>query len=276
MAEVPKIAFSTFADGNFGIRAAGRRLIKEVTSSNLFQLGAFSENLESIYSSDPKFKDRNHAFIAAQKRGLGNYIWKPKVLLNSFARVKENEFVCYLDSGCQLNLNQKSIRRFTDYLEFADASGGLFMQLGDGAFGAPDLSDEAWTNKVTLEFLDPNKIHRKSGQIQSGIIIMKKTSLTTDFAEEWLKTCEAHNYLYLQEDPTNLIPGRHRWEQSILSLLVKDSGMKFIADETFWAPDWAQGIDFPIWAMRNRSGGNAYRRNLVDLFKIGTAKITRI
>jgi hypothetical protein len=67
----------------------------------------------------------------------------------------------------------------------------------------------------------------------------------------------------------------HRWEQSILSLLVKQRGFTLIQDETFFAPDWELGNDFPIWAMRNRSGGDAFRRNFVDLFKIGLAKFSR-
>jgi hypothetical protein len=276
MTNVPKIALSTFADGNVGIRAAGRRLINEATHSNLFQCGVFLENLESVFIADPEFKRRNHDFIVSQKRGLGNYIWKPQVLINSFARVKDNEFICYLDSGCQLNLNPNSVKRFAEYFDMADVFGGLFMQLENGALGAPDLSDEAWTNKITLDLLDPKRELRKSGQIQSGILLLKKTSLTTDLVDEWMKKCEAQNYLYLMEDPANPIPGRHRWEQSILSLLVKNSGMKFISDETFWAPNWSQGINYPIWAMRNRSGGNAYRRNIIDLSKIGIAKLARL
>jgi hypothetical protein len=32
-------------------------------------------------------------------------------------------------------------------------------------------------------------------------------------------------------------------------------GQYFILDETNWKPDWsAKGADYPIWAMRNRTG----------------------
>jgi hypothetical protein len=272
----PKIAFSTFADGNIGARAAGRRLIKQAHYSNVFKLGALLEDLESIYEGDQHFKNRNQGFIASNKHGLGNYIWKPKILINLLNRVKTNEFVCYLDAGCQLNLNPDSLDKFAEYFDTADSFGGLFMQLENGTFGAPDLSDEAWTNKKTLDYLDPTSKNRKTGQIQAGILLMKKNSLTTGFAEQWLKTCESENYTYLREDPTNLISGRHRYDQSIFSLLVKESGMKFIPDETYWAPNWSQGLNYPIWAMRNRSGGDAYRRNFVDLSKIGIARIARI
>ena len=111
MNNIPKIAFSTFADGNFGARASGRRLAKQAKNSNLFTLGVNLEDLNTLYSTDPEFRKRNSQFISEFTHGLGNYIWKPKVLIKMLSQVKNNEFVCYLDSGCQLNLNIKSIRR---------------------------------------------------------------------------------------------------------------------------------------------------------------------
>lgn len=276
MKKIPKIAFSSFADGNFGARAAGRRLTKQAQKSHVFQLGTFLENLTSIYDADPTFKNLHREFIATNKHGLGNYIWKPKVLINLLDRVNTNQFVCYLDAGCQLNLNPKSLDKLAEYFDLADSYGGLFMQLENGTFGAPDLSDEAWTNRITLDYLDPTGKNRKTGQVQAGILLMKKNSLTTDFAQHWLDTCEVEEYRYLVEDSLNLIPGRHRYDQSIFSLLVKESGMRFISDETYWAPNWSQGLDYPIWAMRNRSGGDAYRRNIGDLSKIALAKISRL
>jgi hypothetical protein len=273
---IPKIAFSTFADGNFGARAAGLRLTRQAQNSHLFRLGTFLEDLKSIYEVDPHFKIRNQQFISTNKHGLGNYIWKPKVLVNLFNRVEANQFVCYLDAGCQLNLNPNSLARLAEYFDLADSFGGLFMQLENGTFGAPDLSDEAWTNKKTLDFLDPLSKNRKSGQVQAGILIMKKNSLTTDFAKHWLDTCEAENYRYLVEDSSSSKPGRHRYDQSIFSLLVKESSMRYIPDETYWSPNWSKGLEYPIWAMRNRSGGDAYRRDIFDLTKIAIAKISRL
>jgi len=60
-------------------------------------------------------------------------------------------------------------------------------------------------------------------------------------------------------------------------MLVKaDGNFSVIPDETYWGPNWHTGLGAPIWAMRNRSGGDAYRRNVVDLFWILIAKADRL
>jgi hypothetical protein len=127
--------------------------------------------------------------------------------------------------------------------------------------------------------LDPESIHRDSGQVQAGIIIVQKTPEVIDFAKKWMEVCQLDNNFYLNAPDSSEEQlerfHSHRCEQSVMSLLVKQAGFTLIRDETYFAPEWGLGADFPIWAMRNRSGGDAYRRNLIDLAKISLAKIAR-
>ena len=60
----------------------------------------------------------------------------------------------------------------------------------------------------------------------------------------------------------------HRYEQSILSLLAKKAEAWAVADENYFFPEWGHGTDFPIWAMRNRTGANAYKRDIRDLMHL--------
>ena len=149
------------------------------------------------------------------------------------------------------------------------------MQLQNGQFGIENLSDREWTKMETLQFLDPSGLLRETGQIQSGIIFLKNSLETQSFVESWLQHCLQDDFRYLRSDQ-NRVDGKghnHRWEQSILSLMVKSSKFKYIPDETYFAPNWNSGLGYPIWAMRNRSGGDAYRRNSRDQLLLAAGRI---
>ena len=187
--------------------------------------------------------------------------------------------ILFLDSGCQINSTYQSRIRFNEYIEMALENEMLLMQLNDESFGFQNLSDSAWTKLSVLNALDSNSEFRKSNQIQSGIILAIKSEKSQRVANQWLNFCTHSNYLYLidpsegEEQSPEFI--QHRWEQSILSLILKSEGINPIVDETYYFPDWKKGFDFPIWAMRNRSGGDAFRRNVYDVIKLGMAKIER-
>jgi hypothetical protein len=188
------------------------------------------------------------------------------------------ETILMLDAGCQLNFNSDSRNRLEYYREIAMEHSGLFMQLQNGQFGIENLSDGMWTKEETLKLLDPLHQFRDSGQIQSGIIFLKNNLETQSFVESWLQNCLMGDFRYLSYDPmqANEKVLGHRWEQSILSLMVKNTNFKYIPDETFFAPDWNTGHDYPIWAMRNRSGGDAYRRNSRDLLMLAGGRIENL
>jgi hypothetical protein len=272
-----EIRFGVFADGSFGIRSAGRRLEKQARQSGLFSLGTVILNLHSLVEHDANFMVRNSMLIDRFQKGLGNYIWKPQALIQLLNEVEEGQFVCLIDAGCQLNLTPSAVSRFQEYIKLTENKHGLFMQIKENSFGFSDVTEKAWTKRETLDFLDPKGQWHSTRQIQSGIIFMKKSEVSTTFARKWLETCEYKNSQLLfasidssKEYPSNL---GHRWEQSIMSILVKEFGFQYIDDETYWFPNWQDGLSFPIWAMRNRSGGDAFRRNFLDLIQIAAAKL---
>ena len=45
------------------------------------------------------------------KRGGGYWIWKLDIIKQAFSKIKENDIIVYLDSGCTLNKSGK--KRFT-------------------------------------------------------------------------------------------------------------------------------------------------------------------
>ncbi len=266
----------TFGDGSFAMRAAAKRLVRQGQNTGLFSTTEFW-TLGSLRDLDRNFFDSIESFVSEHPRGLGYWVWKPKILLETMLSLPLGEIVIMLDAGCQLNVNSESIARLNTYTQYVEEYGALFMQLQNGQFEIVDLSDNAWTKIEVLSLLDPTSKIRFTGQIQSGIILIKNTPSNQNFVSNWLQLCTQDTFALLDSMTTDKREGfvSHRWEQSILSLLVKGSNFKILPDETYFAPDWVKGAPFPIWAMRNRTGGDAFRRNFIDLSLIALARLER-
>ena len=121
------IHFHVFGDGNFGIRMAAKRLVREARKAGIFsEVKAW--DLRTLVASKPEF-EVHFDFIKENPRGLGNWIWKPHILQLALAGSEEHEYVIMLDAGCQLNLNETSLLRLDYYFQLVDQSGGLVMEL---------------------------------------------------------------------------------------------------------------------------------------------------
>jgi hypothetical protein len=274
-----RIKLVTFSDGSYALRAAGRRLVKEADSTGWFDYPSEHWTVETLRSKMPDFFNEHEKFIADHPKGYGLWIWKPAILTYLIDNLEEGEMVLLLDAGCQLNSNHNSLIRFREYIDMCRTSDLLAMQLSDNSFGFDRLTDAAWTKLSVLNSLDPNSVFRNTNQIQSGIIFAVKSEKSQLVAKKWMNACVDSEYSFLIDPQGNEFQTegfkQHRWEQSILSLILKSESIQPLVDETYFYPNWSKGLNFPIWAMRNRSGGNAYRRNLLDLLKIAIAKIER-
>jgi hypothetical protein len=264
--------FITFGEGSFSIRLAAKRLAKSASKSKAFTT-VRHYNLKKLNSLAPNFAITHGNFIRQHPSGLGHFIWKPSLILGAMADLEEEEILVYLDAGCQINYNSFSVRRFSEYLEYAKKHSGLFMQLIDGSFGISDLSESNWTDPKVLKYFNVSIEERTSNQVQAGIIFLKKDEKSLSLLRKWEELCAINQYSLLS--PACGSNRHHRSEQSILSILVKRMDFKLIPDETFFFPDWNDGENFPIWAMRNRTGADAFRRNLWDLFLLGLARLER-
>jgi len=275
-----KIKLVTFSDGSYALRAAGRRLVKEADSTGWFNQPSEHWTIETLRSRLPVFYSEHREFIASNSKGFGLWVWKPAILSYLIDNLKEDEMVLFLDAGCQLNSNNSSRVRFQEYVEHCKTNDLLVMQLANNSFGFKNLTDLAWTKLSVLNELDPLSLFRNTNQIQSGIIFAINSDKSQRVAKKWLSHCVGSDYSFLidhvEGDAKSDDFIQHRWEQSILSLIVKSEGIVPLVDETYFFPNWREGSNFPIWAMRNRSGGNAYRRNSSDLLKILGAKVERL
>ena len=274
-----KVKLVTFSDGSLGLRAAGKRLVKQADATDWFQYPSEHWTLNTLRTKMPEFMAEHKNFINNHRKGLGLWLWQPAILSYLIERLEQDEAVLLLDAGCQLNRTSESDRRFKEYLDLCAKNEMLLMQLADNSFGFKNLTDAAWTKRSVLDALDPLSTFRNTNQIQSGIIFATKTAKSVEVSNKWLDNCVKSQYSYLI-DPHKMEPQseafiQHRFAQSIVSLTAKSEGIVPLTDETYFYPNWDSGLSFPIWAMRNRSGGDAYRRHFKDLFFILMAKIER-
>ena len=274
-----RIRLVTFADGSFGLRAAGRRLVKQADASGWFSNPSEHWTLDTLRDKLPNFFAENEVFIKNHPKGLGLWVWKPAILSYLIENLDDDEMVLFLDSGCQINSTHESRIRFNEYLEKCQERELLLMQLNNESFGFKNTTEIAWTKSTALDLLDPFSVHRNSNQIQSGIIFAVKSEKSKRVASKWLDLCLASNHSLLIDPDDGEVQTsdfiQHRWEQSILSLILKSEGIVPILDETYFYPEWQKGLGFPIWTMRNRSGGDAFRRNVLDMILIVIARIER-
>jgi hypothetical protein len=194
-------------------------------------------------------------------------------LLNYWLKeIPEGEGFCYLDAGCSLNLRtDKSKNRMDQYFDLAKVKGSLLTKLVDGQFGIGNLAENRWTYPELFELLNIQTKDQNSTQIQAGIIFLINNSKNRQILSEWQDIAECDNYKYLKsisfKSPDgDLLENRH--DQSIFSCLAKKHGLHAIPDETYFYPNWKSlGRDFPIWAMRNRSGINLAQFQISEIFR---------
>ncbi len=258
--------FITFGGGHVNYRRAARRLGRQAFESDFFDK-VFTYNEFTLQNEFPAFWINHQNFITSNPRGFGKWLWKPFLIRELLKNLDEGDGVCYFDSGCQLNLsNTLSRQRFQEYLEFTTQNHLFAGQLNPIAGIYENVSEETWTRDSVLSLFDLSPEKRSSNQIQATFVFLIKSSTTSSFIEEWFLNCYENDYFCLsdgfdEEQSRNFI--EHRFDQSVFSCLYKKHGFEIFPDESMWAPNWQKaGADYPIWAMRNRTGKNPFGMDL--------------
>lgn len=251
--------FLTIGVGAANYENAARRLSKEATKSNYFS-SVITETNSTLKQNHGDFLDCHSKFINENlKLGYGNFLWKPYLVNHWMNRIPEGDGLLYLDSGCSFNLKSyEAKKRFKEYMETALIHGSLVTQLRNGQFDIDDLTEKSWTTAELAEAMEISEGSKNSNQIQAGILFLINNSKNREIVKKWWDFCVVEDYKYLQnsffENPRGVFR-QNRHDQSIFSCLAKKFEMYAIPDETYFYPEWySNGRNYPIWAMRNRSG----------------------
>jgi hypothetical protein len=251
--------FLTIGIGASSYENAARRLSKEAVKSQYFS-NIISETNSTLELQHKNFLDSHSKFIKENKAlGYGNFLWKPYLVNYWINEIPEGDGILYLDSGCSFNLKSRAARtKFQEYLGTALRNGSLVTQLTSGQFGIDDLTENSWTTPELIDALGLSEENKKSNQIQAGIQFLISNSKNKEIIKKWWEICVLDDYKYLRNTSFESPKGtfrQNRHDQSIFSCLAKKYGMYSMLDETYFYPDWhLTGKNYPIWAMRNRSG----------------------
>mgnify|MGYP003650963449 FL=1 len=200
---------------------------------------------------DKNFWSQHNHFFKNHPKGYGYWLWKSWAIKSVMAKLPENDIILYLDVGCQLN--PSAVTRFHDYCNLAAAQGICCFQL-------PGFTEHNW-NKSDTAFRvlgDYNSPHMQTDQIMATVVFFLNNRENKQLVDTWYEISQDQNYKFLT-DENSVLPNHstfceHRHDQSILSLLIKQSGYIPLLDETWFHPNWrTKGVDYPIWATRNNT-----------------------
>jgi len=229
--------------GNYNFQKSKIRLLQQAKEYNLFDyLKAYGpEDLDSEFSE--RFKH-----ILAQSRIGGYGIWRPYIIKKELDKLKDGDFLIYLDAGCTLIKSGKP--RFLEYLQMLKESDKAII-----SFQMSHLLEKWYTTKQIFEYFNvqDNKEITDTGQYLDGILIMKKCDHVSTIIDIWLKAIYDHAEMF-----TDCYNGKqesyfrdNRHEQSVFSVIRKMEGSIVLEDETWFEPFGTdKSCQYPIWATR--------------------------
>lgn len=244
---IQKNIFVTFGTENYYKQVT--RISFEAKQLNIFD-SVVNFNDKDLMN-DSNFRSKHSDFIINKRniRGFGFWVWKPYIIKDTLGKMKENDILIYMDSGCTINENGKErIFEYIKMLNSEDNCGILSFQLNH-------LPEIKYTKRALLSYLETNVDDMRSGQCMATVVIIKKNAHSINIINEWYRIASIENLINDDEGPDKeyKIFIDHRHDQSIYSLLVKKYGSIKIPDETYFAPDWRKGKDYPFWATRIRN-----------------------
>jgi hypothetical protein len=210
--------YITFANENFQKQLD--RLKQETQDCGWFN-GVILETPDTIQWFHTQHRD----FIESNPTGYGYWIWKPYIILRQLREMSNGDYLFYTDAGASILKHRYD--RFNEYIQLMEQSDTPIITFACHGYREQELQKPASLRKFGLE---NNQEFLNSGQVESGIVICKKTTFVMQFMEEWLNHLLENQYELAHDlDCTEGIGYRH--DQSILSILCKQNNT-IILDES--------------------------------------------
>ena len=199
------------------------------------------EDLDNDFTD--KFKN-----ILQHDRGGGYWIWKPYIIKKHLDKIKENDILIYLDSGCTINPHGKE--RLNEYIEMLNQSdeGCISFQM--------DHRENIYTIKEIFQHfnIEQDGILANTGQLIGSIQIIKKNLNSIKLVNLWNETLYDNNLLFTDyyNKTQNSYFKDNRHDQSIFSIIRKMYNPILLKDETYFATGFGgeESLKYPFWTTR--------------------------
>ena len=124
------------------------------------------------------FYEKNRAIFDIP-RGIGFWLWKPYLILESLKKMAENDILVYADAGLEI------IKPLDNVLEICEKQENIVF------FQAHGYKNKVATHRDTFVLMNADTPpYHDAEMVQASFILFKKTKKTLDFVEEWLLYCE--------------------------------------------------------------------------------------
>ena len=138
-------------------------------SNEALKFKIFDEIIKLNETHIPDFINKHKEFINTHLDGYGYYIWKPKIILDTLLKMKNNDILVYCDGGMRLNNNGlKRLNYYFDQLNYKDI---IAFSTNDYYKSKQYIKMDAIMNYYP-EF---NNLCQNDNAIYAGLIILKKT-----------------------------------------------------------------------------------------------------
>jgi hypothetical protein len=178
---------------------------------------------EATLKADAQFWRQHGAFISANPRGFGYWVWKPWLVLKTLERMQTDDILFYADAGCEWNFD--GLDALDAYFAAADQS-----ETGSVAFRMtnPDYCEDQWTKGDVFAHFGIAPADDRSQQLHATFFLLRKTPQTAAMVAEWFAVAVSQNYALLTDAPSRAADSprfrENRHDQSIFSLIRKRAG----------------------------------------------------
>ena len=166
--------------------------------------------------STPFFND--NLSILDQPVGIGYWLWKPYIILETLKSVNEGDIVVYADSGLEI------LAPLDPLYEICRNGNPVLL------FGNSNFTNDAWTKRDNFILMDCDRPEFwYASQVDAAFSLFLRSEASLSFLSQWLDYCRDPRNL---TDMANTLGKRnlpayvqHRWDQSVLSLMAAKRGV---------------------------------------------------
>lgn len=190
---------------------------------------AIKYGIDKIFSYDEEYIKktafyRGHQSIFNYEKGLGYWLWKPFLILETLKSGNEGDIVIYSDAGIEI------IEDISPLISLCNEHNIVLFSNGN-------LKNKFWVKRDCFVLMEAEKERFWNGsQVDAAFCLFKNNEHTRNFVMEWLSYCTDERIL---SDSSNVMGKKnffgfhfHRHDQSVLSLLAIKYGLTLFRQPT--------------------------------------------
>ena len=163
---------------------------------------------------------RDNREIFELPKGIGYWLWKPYIIMETMKTLSDGDIVIYSDCGIEIENKLETLISVCSEVQ-------PVLLFGNGNF-----TNSKWTKRDCFILMDcDNELFWKGAHCDAAFSLFKKNGMVLQFLSEWLEYARDKRILTDLKNTCgkNNLPDftEHRWDQSILSLLAQKYRVPF-------------------------------------------------